>query len=87
MGNKSGICYGRWFDCSPAQDASMTDKQTETTLTKEEWLSRCAAHYVKISDLTPEEANDFAVGALDCFPDMSPEDAAEEDVNCWEHDE
>lgn len=59
---------------------------SDGALTKEQWLERCAAHYVKVSDLTLAEAKDFAEACIECFPNMSPEDAAEEDINCWEHE-
>jgi len=59
------------------------DTQT-TTLTKEEWVARCAAHYVKVTDMDKETAQAFAESCFDTSPELSPEDAAEEDINCWE---
>lgn len=58
----------------------------ETTLTKEEWIKRCAAHYVKVTEVNQEQADTMADACWDMDHDISPEDAAEEDINCWEHD-
>jgi hypothetical protein len=61
----------------------MPNDKPVTFLTKEEWIKRCAAHYGKVTDIDEETANSFADACFDMYPEMLPENAAEEDINCW----
>lgn len=53
-------------------------------ITKEEWLRRAAARYKeRVSDLTDEQARDFAETSYEGFPDEDPEDVVDEDLSNW----
>lgn len=63
-------------------------------MTRNEWKERCAARYVERAGLSPETARDFAEacfeaqdGEFSTAADYNPEDCADEDMNCWTHDE
>ena len=63
-------------------------------MTKDEWISRCAARYVErgeseYSALKAAEANfDRQDGAFDSSRnDYNPEACADEDIDCWTYDE
>jgi hypothetical protein len=64
-------------------------------MTKDEWLQKCAAQYVKAAGLDNETADEFACAAWDCALDdkgseaavleeRDPEDEADEDMLRWE---
>lgn len=56
-------------------------------MTKDEWISRCAARFVSRSDLGDIRAREYAEACYDNsgaedFAD-DPEGAADEDMSCW----
>lgn len=60
--------------------------QTEKTISKDEWMKRCASRFVEQSNCSQEIARQYAEGAhCDEFAD-DPETAADEEIACWEGD-
>lgn len=66
-------------------------------MTKDEWISRCAARYQDRAGLTPEQAKDAAEACFDAesmelgfeFSEVAeycPEDCADNDMSCWTDD-
>jgi len=66
-------------------------------MTKEEWITRCAAQYQQRAGLTHEQAKAAAVECFDAqmpeqgfefseLEDYSPEDCADEDMSYWAAD-
>lgn len=56
-------------------------------LTREQWLERAAAHYVKRAAVAPEIAQQMAEACyMERVPGDPPEDVVDEDLACWEHD-
>lgn len=54
-------------------------------LDKEEWIARCAQRYLTQSEITEDEAYEFANAQWDYRDDYNtPEDAADEDMSYWE---
>ncbi len=59
---------------------------SEITITREEWLNRCAARLVLRAELTPAVARDIAEAQLENIKDdltENPEDMADEELSCW----
>jgi hypothetical protein len=66
----------------------------EKNMTKSEWISRCAAQYVKRAGLTQEQASEAALACLEGLEVQDddeiaadPEDYADDDMSYWTHDE
>lgn len=57
---------------------------------KEEWLSKCAAHYEKYAAMPAKDAMFLAIIALEEDKDGDftddPEGAADADMECWDDD-
>lgn len=56
-------------------------------MTKEEWLNRCAARYQQRSGMEAGEAMKAAEASLENLDNdvtENPEDAADEDLTCWQ---
>ena len=58
---------------------------------QEEWITRCAAQYMKRGGLTQDQANEAAEALLFELGDYtkygySPEDDANGDMDCWTDD-
>jgi len=62
------------------------------SLPKAEWVDRCAARYVERSKIELAQAKELAeenyTASKDFWADEeSPEDAADNDMDCWDDDE
>lgn len=60
------------------------------SLSKDEWISRCAAQYVKRGGLMPEQAMGVAEITFEsqsALGESDPEQAADDDMDCWSDDE
>lgn len=66
-------------------------------MTKDEWISRCAARYQERAGLASEQAKEAAEACFDAesgepgfelseLVGYRPEDSADEDMNCWTDD-
>lgn len=60
---------------------------------KQEWIDRCAARYINRAGLDKKTAEEMALvcytQAMDDDDDLdqfTPEDAADEDMDCWTND-
>lgn len=56
-------------------------------ITKNEWLTRCAARYQQRAGMDADEARQAAESSLENLDDdltENPEDAADEDFTCWQ---
>lgn len=54
------------------------------TIEKEEWIARCKTQYAKRAGLTEDEAQAFDEDGTDA--DVTPEEAADNDMDCWDDD-
>jgi hypothetical protein len=60
-------------------------------MTKEQWIERCAARFIKLANLTKSQATYFAEACFDaedinggpCDED-TPEDIADSEMSYWE---
>ncbi|NKF21562.1 hypothetical protein [Solimonas marina] len=64
---------------------------SEQTLTKAEWIDRCAKRYRDVGGLSEDLAKSAAEVAYevedeDWGPRGDPEEAADEDMSCWDDD-
>ena len=59
-------------------------------MTEDEWKTRCAAQYMKRGGLTQEQANEAAEVCFESRDlteeNYSPEEEADEDMDCWTDD-
>lgn len=76
--------WGDWIDVPIVASSEPYEK----TMTSEEWKKRCAAQYVEVANVEQEAANQMAEACFeDCYEEgFHPEDAADEDMSCWDYD-
>lgn len=53
---------------------------------KEEWLARCAARYRERGGLDADDAMAAAQVCAEEADDCGPEEAADNDMDCWDDD-
>lgn len=61
--------------------------ERDAGMDENEWLSRCAAQYMKRIGMSEEDARDAAKAALENLDNdltENPEDAADEDLSYWQ---
>ncbi len=72
-----------------AADSAVAAAAPCSALTREEWLTRCAARLEDRAAVHPTTARDIAESQLENLDDdltENPEDAADEEISNWPHD-